>query len=930
MKSQIVVSALLSACVNVACVAGASDEPVLKDAFAGRFRIGAAVNAGVWEGGQERVRATVERHFDSITAENEMKPMFLQPREGEFHFETADKFVAFGEKNKMKVIGHCLVWHQQMPRWFFVGKDGHEVDRETLIDRMRTHITTVVGRYRGRIHGWDVVNEAFDDKGELHDSPWLRIIGSDFVELAFRFAHEADPEAELYYNDFSMAAPGKRRGVARMVRDFRNRGVRIDGVGMQTHVNLTYPSLSDWEASLEAFAAEGVKVMVTEMDVSALPSAWGLTAEITTRHDYDEKYNPWKGGTLPDEIQKKLADRYEAFFNVLLRHSDVVDRVTLWGVEDGGSWLNDFPMRGRTDFPLFFGRDGQMKPCAKRAAEAARKVAPAGEKRHAGRVARFRRFELTAENPKTLVQPTAGTFANPILAGMSPDPSITRKGHDYYLANSSFSYYPGIPVWHSTDLVNWDFCGYCAARPSQLRLKDGVGLSAGVFAPDIKYNPHNDTFYLIVTVIGDRGNVIYKTKDPYLGWGEPIKVPVGGIDPSLYFVDDKTAWILNNDDAPDNKPEYDGHRTVRMRKYDLVKDEVVPGTERIIINKGIRPEEKPIWCEGPHLYKIDGRYYVMTAEGGTAGWHSEVIWSSADIEGPYKPSPVNPILTQRDIKNAEVTCAGHADIIDTPEGEWWAVFLGVLPYRVGGRDWCPTGRSTFLLPVKWIGSGDTRQPVILDKGKRVPMVLSAPKVATEVRRSAGARSAASALARDDFKTAKVDPMWFQVRTPQKTWYRAFVDEKPGLEIEARPVSIYGKGNPSLLCRWVMGSTFSVSVAVKFDAKGPQELAGLALCQNELCNYVLGVTADANGKPCVTLTKSDKDGKKPLASATLPKNGAVMLKAEARNEVVRFFWSHDGKRWNAIGGDEDAKILTTDYAGGFVGSVVGLYATTKAE
>lgn len=215
------------------------------------------------------------------------------------------------------------------------------------------------------------------------------------------------------------------------------RVVRIDGVGMQTHVNLTYPSLSDWEASLEAFAAEGVKVMVTEMDVSALPSAWGLTA---------------------------------------------------------------------------------------------------GEKRPAARVARFRRFELSAENPKTLVQPTAGTFANPILAGMSPDPSITRKGHDYYLANSSFSYYPGIPVWHSTDLVNWDFCGYCAARPSQLRLKEGVGLSAGVFAPDIKYNPHNDTFYLIVTVIGDRGNVIYKTKDPCLGWGEPIKVPVGGIDPSMFFV----------------------------------------------------------------------------------------------------------------------------------------------------------------------------------------------------------------------------------------------------------------------------------------------------------------------------------------------------------------------------------------------------------
>jgi len=925
MKMKVIVSALLAACVNAACAADSSDEPVLKDAFAGRFRIGAAISGGVWEGRRSRERATVERHFDSITAENEMKPESLQPREGDFRFGTADRFVEFGEKNKMKVIGHCLVWHNQTPRWFFVGKDGRDVDRETLIARMRTHIKTVVGRYKGRVHGWDVVNEAFDDRGELHDSPWLRIIGSDFVELAFRFAHEADPDAELYYNDFGMASAGKRRGVARMVRDFRNKGVRIDGVGMQTHVSLTGPSLREWETSLETFAAEGVKVMVTEMDVSVLPSAWGLTAEITARHDYDEKYNPWKDGNLPDEVQEKLARRYEEFFGVLLRHSDVVDRVTLWGVEDGRSWLNGFPVRGRTDYPLFFGRDGKMKPCAKRAAEAARKIAPEAKGKDPGRVASFTRFELSGENPRNLSNRSTQTYANPILPGMAPDPSLTRKGHDYYLANSSFSYYPGIPVWHSTDLVNWEFCGYCASRPSQLRLRDGVGLSQGVFAPDIKYNPHNDTFYLIVTVIGDRGNVIYKTKDPRLGWSEPIKVPVGGIDPSMYFVDDKTAWILNNDDAPDNKPEYPGHRTVRMRKYDLVKDEVVPGTERIIINKGVRPEEKPIWCEGPHLYKIDGRYYVMTAEGGTGGWHSEVIWHSENIEGPYKPSPVNPILTQRDIRNAEVTCAGHADVIETPEGEWWAVFLGVLPYRAGGRDWCPTGRSTFLLPVKWIGSGETRQPIILDKGKKLPMVVEAPKAGQS-------RPQAVDLTpeRDNFATPAVDPMWFQVRTPHRTWYRAAVGGRPGLELEARPVSLYGKGNPSMLCRWVKGSTFSASVAVEFDAKGGNDLAGLVLYQNEECNYVLGLTADEGGKPSVSLVKCDKGAKKRIAVASLDKPGTVVFKADAKNEVVRFYWSLDGKSWNAIGGDEDAKILTTDYAGGFVGAAVGLYATSKAE
>lgn len=901
----------------------------LKDAFEGRFSLGAAFPARMCAAGAPtRDVAIVERHFSSITAENEMKPFALQPVEGRFDFSVADRFVEFGERHHMKIIGHCLVWHNQMPRWFFVDTAGREVDRETLIARMRAHISAVVGRYKGRVHGWDVVNEALGGDGRLHDSPWLRIIGSDFIELAFRFAHEADPDAELYYNDFSLAEPAKRRGVVRLVRDLRAKGVRIDAVGMQSHVNLDYPSIADYEASVAAFAAEGVKVMVTELDVSVLPAAWNLSAEITRTEAYDEKYNPWRDGRLPDAVQQKLARRYEELFAVYLRHADVIDRVTLWGVTDGMSWLNDFPMRGRTDYPLFFDRDGKIKPCAKAVEKLARgwkggKAAPAAAE--GPKVARFRRFTLSNDE-KLADYDAAKEFRNPIFDGMAPDPSITRKGGDYYLANSSFSYFPGIPVWHSTNLVDWDFCGYCAARPSQLSLKDGVGLSAGVFAPDIKYNPYNDTFYLIVTVIGDRGNVIYKSKDPRLGWSEPIKVPVGGIDPSMFFEDAKTAWILNNDDAPDGKAEYPGHRTVRMRKYDLVADKVVPGTERIIINKGIRPEEKPIWCEGPHLYKIGGVYYVMTAEGGTGGWHSEVIWRSANVEGPYKPCPVNPILTQRGMSSdvpGAVTCAGHADIVDTPEGEWWAVFLGVRPYRKDGRDFCPTGRSTFLLPVKWTGEGDARQPVILDAGVRVPLVLAKT-------RSTGLGEASRRLLaeRDDFASPAVDPMWFQVRTPESAWFRSAAGGRPGLELEARPVSIYSKGNPSCLMRWVKSSDFTASVAVNFDAKAQGELAGLVVYQNESCNYVLGVATDAAARPVVVLEKNDKGVRRTVATAEIANPGPVMLKAVARGPVIAFYWSRDGKADKRIGGDEDATILTTDYAGGFVGATVGLYATSR--
>lgn len=901
------VGKIVFAVVSILALASPGDEP-LKDAFAQRFRLGVAIPSGVYAGEGNAMRRIVTTHFNSITAENEMKPCSLQPSEGVFRWETADKLVAFGEANGMKIIGHCLVWHQQTPRWFFIGEDGRETDRETLIARMRAHIHAVVGRYRGRVHGWDVANEVFDENGALRNSPWARIIGSDFVELAFRFAHEADPDAELYYNDYGMASEGKRSAVVNMVRDFRNKGVRIDGIGMQTHANLEQPNIADYEASLAAFADEGVKVMITEMDVSVLPNAWDLSAEITVRHEYSEDLDPWKDGVLPDEIDRRLTQRWAEFFQVFLRHADAIDRVTVWGVADGESWLNDFPVRGRTDYPLLFDRSFEMKNCAKAIRELARREVATAKNAPSRRTALFRNFEMTDETPQPSFDP-AVSYANPILPGMAPDPSITRKGGDYYLANSSFSYFPGIPVWHSTNLVDWDFCGYCAARPSQLALRDGIDLSAGVFAPDIKYNPYNDTFYLIVTIVGGEGNVIYKTKDPRIGWSEPIKVPVGGIDPSMFFVDDKTAWILNNDDAPDDKPEYPGHRTVRMRRYDLVTDKVVPGTERIIINKGVHPEEKPIWCEGPHLYEIDGTFYVMTAEGGTGGWHSEVIWRSQSIEGPYSPCPVNPILTQRDIKDAEVTCAGHADLVQTPDGDWWAVFLGVVPYRVNGRDFCPTGRSTFLLPVKWIGEGDTRQPIILDKGKRIPMIVNR-KEPSATNQAPGASSQ--------------EPLWFQIRTPTETWYRGTLDGESGLELTPRAVSIYEKKNPSALMRWIKSSRFTVSVDVEFDAKNAGELAGFVLYQNEQCNYVLGVSADTAGRHIVVLYKADKSGVTRIATADAPST-SLRLKATAHDATVRFFWRTAASNdWRQIGGEEDATILTTDYAGGFVGSAVGLY------
>lgn len=301
-----------------------------------------------------------------------MKAMYLQPKEGEFNFKDADRFVELGEKYGMQLIGHTLIWHSQAPDWFFIGKDGKEVSRDVLIERMRKYIQTVVSRYKGRIKGWDVVNEAILDKGDWRQSKFYQIIGEDFIELAFQFAHEADPDVELYYNDFSMSQKGKREGVVRMVRKLKDKGVQINGIGMQGHLSLDYPSVADFEASILAFSSLGVQVMITELDISVLPMPGpSQGAEVSTNYQYDQLLNPYAEG-LPAEVESKLANRYKEFFALFLKHHEKIDRVTLWGVTDADSWKNNWPVRGRKDYPLLFDRNYLAKPFVRELGEMAK------------------------------------------------------------------------------------------------------------------------------------------------------------------------------------------------------------------------------------------------------------------------------------------------------------------------------------------------------------------------------------------------------------------------------------------------------------------------------------------------------------------------------------------------------------------------------
>ncbi|MCD8301551.1 MAG: endo-1,4-beta-xylanase [Prevotellaceae bacterium] len=358
MKTLII--SLLSLISFASCHSEPSDTLSLKEAYGDKFLIGVAMNQRQ-SSGLDRVGAeTVSRNFNSIVAENCMKSEKIHPMENLYHFEPADSFVAFGEANGMAVIGHCLIWHSQCPKWFFVDSEGKRVSADELKRRMRDHITTVVSRYKGRVHGWDVVNEAILEDGTYRRSPFYEILGEEFIPLAFQYAHEADPDAELYYNDYNMHLPAKREAVVRLVNSLKERGLRIDAVGMQGHMGMDYPSMDAFERSMLAFASAGVKVMITEWDMSALPTV-SRSANISDIQGYKRALDPYPDG-LPDSVSDVWNQRMKAFFELFLRHSDIVSRVTVWGVSDGDSWKNDFPIHGRTDYPLLFDRHHEPKP----------------------------------------------------------------------------------------------------------------------------------------------------------------------------------------------------------------------------------------------------------------------------------------------------------------------------------------------------------------------------------------------------------------------------------------------------------------------------------------------------------------------------------------------------------------------------------------
>ena len=330
----------------------------LKEVFKSDFLIGAALNRRQFFEEDQRALPIIKSQFNSISPENQLKWQVIHPLPDKYDWEGGDRYVAFGEKYGMTVIGHTLVWHRQTPSWVFDDGKGNRVDRETLLARLHDHIQTVVGRYKGRIKGWDVVNEALNADGTMRQSNWMKIIGEDYVAKAFQFAHEADPQAELYYNDYSLENEPKRNGAIRLIQKLKSQGVPVAPVGLQGHNNMTFPSLEQQDATIEAFAKLGIKVNITELDIDVLPHVdedKGPTTKLT------DQLNPFTSG-LPQSLQDDQAKRFADLFSVYLKHREVIDRITFWGVTDGDTWLNNWPVRGRTNYPLLFDREGKAKP----------------------------------------------------------------------------------------------------------------------------------------------------------------------------------------------------------------------------------------------------------------------------------------------------------------------------------------------------------------------------------------------------------------------------------------------------------------------------------------------------------------------------------------------------------------------------------------
>lgn len=533
------------------------------------------------------------------------------------------------------------------------------------------------------------------------------------------------------------------------------------------------------------------------------------------------------------------------------------------------------------------------------------------------RLARFSWFEYEGRDPVfDHYRPNEHEYQNPVIAGFYPDPSILRVGADYYLVTSTFSFYPGVPIFHSRDLVNWRQIGNVLDRPSQLDL-EGLDISEGIYAPALRY--HEGTFYLLTTLVGKGGNFIVTADHPAGPWSDPVWLPeVVGFDPSIFFDDDGRAYIVNNGD-PAYTPLYQGHKAIWIQEFDLAEMKTV-GERRVIVDGGVEISKEPIWIEGPHIHKVDGVYYLIAAEGGTAEDHSEVVFRSDHVFGPFIPNENNPILTQRHLDPGRVhpiTSTGHADIVQTPEGEWWTVFLGTRPYE---GDLYNTGRETFMMPLEWRDGW----PTVVGGTDPLPFVHRKPNLPPSD--PAETPLTGNFVIRDNFDVPELAPYWMFIRTPRERWY--MIDDR-GLHIEARAVDIGGRGQPSFIGRRQQHTHATATVKLRFNPAEDGDRAGLVAFQNDDFYLFIGVSMRHGAVAMEAERKAGGEAEVIASEAVdIGTDEPAYLRIDADGGVYRLSYSLDGEDWRTLVGDVDGRILSTRMATGFVGTMIGMYAATE--
>lgn len=506
-----------------------------------------------------------------------------------------------------------------------------------------------------------------------------------------------------------------------------------------------------------------------------------------------------------------------------------------------------------------------------------------------------------------------GSYRNPVLPGFQPDPSIVRVGDDFYLVNSTFAWFPGIPVYHSRDLVNWRLIGHAIDRPEML---DFAGLSIdndAVYAPAIQW--HAGKFYIFNTCVrcgGKVGGNFYVTAENPAGpWSDPVPLDFDGIDPSLFVDDDGRAWLVNNG-PPIGTPRYDGHRAIWIQEFDLAAGRLI-GPRKLLVDGGVHPDDKPIWAEGPHIYKVGGWYYLMAAEGGTADRHSQTIYRSRRPDGPYVAGPVNPILTQRDMpadRPDRVEATGHADLVRLDDGSWWGVFLATRPFA--GQSTL-LGRETWLLPVRWVDGW----PRFLDPAEAVPMVVPRPNL------PAGPRIDWSSW---DDRFHVLSAEWLRMRNPTAEPWFAFGD---GLRLTARPEVAGGRGQPSFFGRRLRHPTSTWTTRVSFDPERDGDFAGLLALIDENHFLALGVEQIAGEDRLAVRQRSAEaqaERGELVASAPLTHRGEVELLLTIDRGTATLAWRPaDTGAWRPLARDVDVEPMSSIHSGLFTGVMVGPYA-----